>query len=250
MKNYTLHRINLFSLLKYGFGTGLIVSFPLVSLSIISAWRIIIAFVDWLETLEFVIPVPFLVISEITVNVMNLIRGWQFIDALVTIAALGWIRIILLIIVMTLVSGVLVALAVVFSGAIFNLLALFTGGLRLSLSEEAVQDRGVSQKPESLISPQNQRQVTGPRLEIVSPIRQVIPVSSLETLIGSGPECALRLDGLQPSHAQLSYENGRYILRDFSQGDIKVQGHPVDGVNMVRDGFNIQIGQYSMIFRL
>jgi hypothetical protein len=249
MKNYTLHRINLFSLLKFGFGTGLIVSFPLVSLFIISAWRTIIAFVDWLETLEIVIPVPFLVISEITVDVMDLLRGWQFLDALETIAALGWIRIILLIIIMTLVLGVMLALVSVFSGVIFNLLALFTGGLRLSLSEEAVQDRGTSQKPVPVVSPQHQRQVTGPRLEITSPIRRVVPVSSLETLIGSGPECALRLDGLQPHHAQISYENGRYILRDFSQGDAKVQGHVVDGTNMIRDGFSIQIGQYSMIFR-
>jgi predicted component of type VI protein secretion system len=52
-----------------------------------------------------------------------------------------------------------------------------------------------------------------------------------------------------PRHAQISLEQGRYILYDFSQGQSQVQGQIVRGPNMLKDGFLIHLGQYAITFR-
>jgi len=253
MKKYTLHRFGLISLIKFGFITGLIASFPVIGFLIICGWRTAINLWEWLITYEIVIPFRLLMMDEITLNARQMLRGWEPLNYLETIANLGWLQIILYIFVFTLLAGIWTALVGAASGLGFNLLAWLTGGLQISLSEVEVQVQPPPQqriqKPLSEPPARVQTSVNGPRLEITDPIQRVMPVTSQVTLIGSGPDCAIRLDGLHPKHAQLSYEDGRYLLYDFSQGSTMVQGRVIDGVNMVKDGFLIQLGHYSIVFR-
>ena len=202
-----------------------------------------------MTTYEIVIPLRLLIIDEISLSAREMLRGWEPLNSLEAIANLGWLQIILYIFVFTLLAGIWTALVGVVSGLAFNLLAWLTGGLQISLSEDAVQ--GQSRSPKALPKPPvpTPAPVQGPRLKITDPIQRVIPITSQVTLIGSGPDCGIRLEGLQPEHAQLSYEEGRYLLRDFSQGSTMVQGRLINGVNMVKDGFLIQIGPYHMVFR-
>jgi hypothetical protein len=247
MKTYTLHRINLFFLLKYGFVMGLIVAFPLVSLSIIYLWGTAIEVITWLRDFQLSIPVPLL--SDIEINGLALLQDLEIIVIIQDFASLTWTGIILRILVATLVAGILTSLVAWFSGVVYNLLSWLTGGMKLTLSEGTAQVQAASPQPQVAAKPQVVAQPAGPRLEVTAPVQRVIPITSQETLIGSSPECVIQLDGLQPRHALLSYEDGRYVLRDYSQGQTQVQGRLINGVNMVRDGFLIQIGPYSMIFR-
>lgn len=256
MKKYTLHRFGLFSLLKFGFVTGLIASFPVIGFFIISGWRTAINLWEWLITYEIVIPFRLLMMDEITLNARQMLQGWEPLTYLEAIADLGWLQIILYIFVFTLLAGIWTALVAVTSGLGFNLLAWLTGGLQISLSEDSGQVQSPQQRPQLRIQKplletpmRSQPPIKGPRLKITDPIQRVIPITSPSTLIGSGPDCAVHLDGLQPKHAQLSYEDGRYLLYDYSRGSTMVQGRVINGVNMVKDGFLIQLGHYNMVFR-
>jgi hypothetical protein len=265
MKTYTLHRFGLFSLLKFGFVTGLVASFPVISFMVISAWRTAINFWDWLVNFEIVIPLRLLLADEISISALEMLRGWPPIETLEAIAGQNWLQIILYILILTFLAGVWTALVGFFSGLAFNLLAWLTGGLQLKMSggdDQPVQMSSPSPHPmkafpgsQGPIQSPPARQAlssvppSGPYLEIIAPVQQIVPITAVNTLIGSGPECAISLDDLQPRHAQLSYEEGRYLLRDFSQGKTLVQGHIVEGINMIKDGFQIQLGHYHMIFR-
>jgi len=216
-----------------------------ISILVIGVWGTANDIMIWLREIELSIPVP--LFSDINLNLMDLLQGVEIIEAIEGFAELTWMQIIGRILSGTIIAGILAALAAFFCGGIFNLLALVTGGMKVSLKEGAVEIKEFKNQP--TVQPKKQPQITGPRLEITSPVQRVFPVASHKTLIGSSPECALQLDDLQPNHALLSYEAGRYLLQDYSQGNTQVQGRVINGVNMVKDGFLIQIGPYKMTFR-
>jgi hypothetical protein len=251
MKTYTLHRLDLFSLFKFGFFSGLIASLPPICILTLLAWSIVVSMAKWLGNLTYTIPIPFPGISGISVDGVELLHARDLLTILEVWAALSWLRGMLLVVGLTFAAGLWMGLTAVISGLAFNLLAALSGGLQMTLSERVLQVLPGLPVPEGAAVPGipvPQPQQTGPRLEINSPIQRIVPITREVTLIGSGPECDLSLDDLQTRHAQLSYENGRYILRDFSQGKSQVQGHIVQGMNMVRDGFVLQLGQYTMTF--
>ncbi len=244
----------------------MIVAFPMVCLMIISIWRTAVNLLEWLTNFEIVIPLKFLLLDEISINAMEVLRGWQPIEYLQTVAGQNWLRITLYIILITFLAGVWTALVGFFSGLAFNALAWLTGGLQISVSGEMEYvELGSRQSPPPFLTLPNNNKSTrtpqkrietlsstssGPRLEIISPIQRISPITNAGTFIGSSPDCEIMLDNLKPRHAQISYEEGRYILRDFSQGETMVQGFVVNGVNMIKDGFLIQLGHYRMIFKI
>ena len=251
MKTYTLHRLDLFSLFKFGFFSGLIASLPPICILTLLAWSIVVSMAKWLGNLTYTIPIPFPGISGISVDGVDLLHAHELLTSLEVWAALGWLRVLLLVVGLTFAAGLWMGITAVISGLAFNLLAALSGGLQITLSESALQLQPELAAPEqAAVSIASARQRTGPCLEINSPIQRIVPITREVTLIGSGPECDLSLDDLQTRHAQLSYENGRYFLRDFSQGGSTVQGHIVHGMNMLRDGFVLQLGQYTMTFRV
>jgi len=251
MKTYTLHRLDLFSLFKFGFFSGLIASFPPISALTMLAWIIVVSMANWLGNLTYTIPIPFPGVSGISVDGVDLLHAHDLLASLEVWAALGWLRVLMLVIGLTFSAGLWMGITAVISGLAFNLLSALSGGLQITLSECALHLQPELAVPEQAGIPSAQaRQQTGPRLEINSPIQRIVPITREVMLIGSGPECDLSLDDLQTRHAQVSYDNGRYILRDFSQGGSTVQGHVVHGMNMLKDGFVLQLGQYTMRFRV
>jgi len=249
MKTYTLHRINLFFVSLYGCVIGTIISFPIISFIVISIRSEAKDIQSWLGDFTIEIPSPFPLLSDFSINFLPLLKDLTVFQTVENLSEMTWMGVVLRILIATLITGFLSGLFAFFCGIVFNLLAIITGGLKIGLTENPSKVREVAVKPKLVENSQKQTLLNGPRLEITSPVQRVIPITAQETIIGSSPECGLQLDGLLPRHATLSYENGRYILRDFSQGNTLVKGRVINGLNMVADGFLLQIGSYKMTFR-
>jgi hypothetical protein len=195
------------------------------------------------------IPSPFPLLSDFSFNILPFLQDLPIYQTIEQLSEMTWMGVILRILIATLITGFISGLFAFFCGGVFNLLGIITGGLKIRLSENPSVVREGADKPMVVENPQKQKSLTGPRMEITAPVHRIIPITAQETLIGSSSECGLQLNGLHAHHATLTYENGRYILRDHSQGDTYVQGRVISGLNMVGDGFALQIGPYIMTFR-
>ena len=69
-----------------------------------------------------------------------------------------------------------------------------------------------------------------------------------QTSLGSQPPCDMLINGAQPHHADIRYENGRWILYDLSNGQTWVNGRQVSNANMLKDGFTLRVGSEEMVF--
>lgn len=250
MKTYTLHRIKLRSLFKFGIFSGLIAFFLPISILVLLTRVFVVDLANWMGNLTYTIPIPLPGVSGISVDSIELLHLQNFFTNLEKWSVLSWLYVLLLILGLTAAVGLWTGVTAIITGLAFNSLATLSGGLQLTLSENMPQVKSDHVLSAAADVPTPRRQQAVPHLEITSPIRRVVPITHQVTLIGSGPDCDLLLHGLQVRHAQLSYEDGRYILRDFSRGDSQVQGHVVNGINLIRDRFVIQLGQYSMTFRV
>jgi DNA-binding winged helix-turn-helix (wHTH) protein len=79
-----------------------------------------------------------------------------------------------------------------------------------------------------------------------------LPVPEGETLVGRGPECALRLVSPQVSrvHARLSRSAGRVLLEDRgSRNGTWVNGTRIGGPVALSDGDELTFGSYRVVFR-
>lgn len=71
------------------------------------------------------------------------------------------------------------------------------------------------------------------------------------TTIGSGPDCDLRLDGLQPLHAEIRHDrNDEYVLFPLGPvaGGTKQEVRPHGGGQILRTGARIEMGPWRMAF--
>jgi hypothetical protein len=270
MKSYILHRISLLSAFKFGFLIGLITLFLPVVVGTLIAWGIISDLATWMAGLTY----SFGVAGIPDIDGVKLLKAEAAFDLLKSWAALSTWQVLLLALGFWLALSILNGLWAMLAAASFNGLAALAGGLNLTLSEGVVQPvaqpkvgaqpvkrrivwqwpfqiKQTPQSPAPLPQPVAGPAVavSGPRLEISAPRPQVVAIAKPVVLIGSDPAADIRLDGLLPRHAQLRLENGRYILQDFSGGQTWVQGRPIAGLNMVKDGFTVQLGQWTMVFR-
>lgn len=79
-----------------------------------------------------------------------------------------------------------------------------------------------------------------------------IPLAAGETLVGRGPECAVRLPSPQVSrvHARLSLSGSRAVLEDLgSRNGTWVNGARVAGPVDLADGDEVMFGTYRAVFR-
>lgn len=265
MKKFIINRLNLFSLVKFGFVIGLIIAFPLVSICIIGAWRASISLLDWLLNNDIVIPLNFWLINQISIDPIDILEGWEPFEYLRTFAGYTWSKISIYILITTFLAGIWTSLVGFFSGLAYNILAWLTGGQRISMSvvAEQVKFRSKQSPSPKNTAPDNQQPaIDSPEkpggsdpnssatyLEIISPIQRILLINKEDILIGSGPESEISLENLDDRHAQIFYRNGDYYLRDLSQGKTIVQGYSVKGLSLLRDNFQIQLGPYRMIFR-
>lgn len=243
MKTYTLHRFELLSLFKFGFFNGLLTAFFPVALTVWASWRAIVGTVAWLTSLTYEIPLG---ITTWEINGVELLHAQKLLETLQTLADWGWIYVSLLTVALSVGVGLFSGWVVFTSGIIFNVLATLSGGLRMTFTEE---NRGVSPPPRIEYASSSSPQRPGARLDVTGPVTRTFLLTGQITMIGSASTCEVQLPGLGAQHARITLEEGRYLLHDLGQGQIRVQGYPMQGVRMLKEGFVLQIGDYRMTFR-
>lgn len=73
-------------------------------------------------------------------------------------------------------------------------------------------------------------------------------VSQGLTRVGSNPSSEITLPGELDRHAEIRYEQGRYVLYDLSNGRTWVQDRPVTARHLLKSGFQVRFGNTEMIF--
>lgn len=79
--------------------------------------------------------------------------------------------------------------------------------------------------------------------------RQVFPLASEVTTIGSAPDCDIRLPGLAPRHAEVRHDSrDEYVLVRLSgAGVTRVNGAPVV-TSVLRTASRLQLGEWTLSF--
>jgi hypothetical protein len=272
VKTYTVHRISSLPLFNLGFLVGAVGSFfPIATAILLIKWGIY-SLAAWMNDLTYKVefpiksPIPGVDFPSIVIKPLELLKLQDVQSQLQNIGDTAWFKVILLILGLTILAGLYFGVIALIAGEAFNLASAIFGRLKLKLSDAGMapaqpapgqpwpvvppapnpEQRPLPSSP--IPNPQSPAP-TGPRLEITQPIQKAVPVTTPVMIIGSDPGCHLQLNGLMPRHAQISLEQGRYILYDFSQGQSQVQGQIVRGPNMLKDGFLIHLGQYAITFR-
>lgn len=258
---YTLHQIGLFSLFKLGLVIGLVLNILPALLITVSGLEVV-RFIDLImQKMVFTVGGPGSLGIEIDlIKQMNLQNYAAFFRAAASVGILQMILVILgILILASLYSGV----AMMLGGLIFNLLVNISGGLEITLSEAAVRPGtgltspnfvSTANPPAQFVPAQVQPVRTaagGPRLEITQPYRQTFPLVFPVSTVGSGPGSNVHLNGLPAMHFQIAREGEQVILRDLCQGQmpLQIQGHLVQSRNLLKDGFVIQTGGYTITYR-
>jgi FHA domain len=261
VKTYTVHRISSLPLFNLGFLIGAIGSFfPIATVILLVKWGIS-SLATWMNDLTYKVefpiksPIPGVDFPSIVIKPIELLKLQDVQSQLQNIGDTAWFKVILLILGLTILAGLYFGVIALIAGEVFNLASSIFGRLKLKLSDGGtapVQPASGQPVPMPPAVPLPNLQTPapgGPRLEITQPIQKIVAVTTPVMIIGSDPGCNLQLNGLMPRHAQISLEQGLYILYDFSQGQSQVQGQIVRGPNMLKDGFLIHLGQYAITFR-
>jgi hypothetical protein len=267
VKTYTVHRISSLPLFNLGFLIGAVGSFfPIATIILLVKWGIS-SLASWMSDLTYKVefpiksPIPGVDFPSIVIKPIELLKLQDVQSQLQSIGDTSWFKVILLTLGLTILAGLYFGVIALIAGELFNLASSIFGRLKLKLSDASpatpqpasypgVQPTPVTpQTPAPIAQAPSPPPSVGPRLEITHPIQKIVPLVTPVMVIGSDPGCHLQLNGLMPRHAQISLEQGRFILYDFSQGQTQVQGQIVHGPNMIKDGFLIHLGQYALTFR-
>ena len=90
----------------------------------------------------------------------------------------------------------------------------------------------------------------GPYLALASNPSQLWLVNKPAFFIGSASGSDLYVGGLASQHARIELDqvNRVHVLYDLSGGQTWVNERPVQGRNMLKEGFHIRVGQVELIF--
>jgi len=267
VKTYTVHRISSLPLFNLGFLIGAVGSFfPIATFILLVKWGIS-SLASWMSDLTYKVefpiksPIPGVDFPSIVIKPIELLKLQDVQTQLQSIGDTSWFKVILLILGLTILAGLYFGVIALVAGELFNLASSIFGRLKLKLSDSGSATPPpapipggqampvVPPSPAAVAQAPSPSPLVGPRLEITTPIQKIVSVVTPVMIIGSDPGCHLQLNGLMPRHAQISLEQGRFILYDFSQGQTQVQGQIVRGPNMIKDGFLIHFGQYAITFR-
>lgn len=91
-------------------------------------------------------------------------------------------------------------------------------------------------------------QPSGPWLSLATNPAQRWPLRPDRTRLGSAADNDIVLPGLAPQHAEIRLDNGLYVLYDLAAGQTWVNGRPVAGRNMLKEGFQIRLGGQDLVF--
>jgi hypothetical protein len=134
IKQYTIHHIDSYSLLKIGGILGFIVSFVPITATIFGVLRLVNIVIGWMEGMVYQLRLP--LIGGLDINVVELLHLTGMLEALQNISVIGGLGAIFLAILLSLLAAIFWGFIAVIAGAIFNLLSKATGGIQVSMSED------------------------------------------------------------------------------------------------------------------
>lgn len=91
-------------------------------------------------------------------------------------------------------------------------------------------------------------QPSGPWLSLTANPAQRWPLRPDRTRLGGATDNDIVLPGLGAYHAEIRYEDGLYVLYNMAAGQTWVNGRPVAGRNMLKEGFQIRLGGQDLVF--
>ena len=91
-----------------------------------------------------------------------------------------------------------------------------------------------------------------PHLTLTSNPGQVWSINKPVYWIGSATGSDMHVGGLEPQHARIEFNqaNRVYVLYDLSNGQTWVNERPVQGRNMLKNGFRIRVRHIELVFNL
>lgn len=259
---YTIRSISPWSMFKFGVVIGGVLSL-FSGLTIGIALRSAVHTLRmWLESwLSLDIPV---VGSYSLLDAVNL---HDFLARLQQFDDRSWLMTLLLVLLIVFFGGLIIGLLSALGAVVYNLVTSVTGGMIVqadALDEllpaalvptpvpmPAPQSSGGAYPPVVVPTPQARPAPTAePAGWLVAQATQHRwPIGQGETRIGSGLSNQIVLDDLAVSHAAVRWENGRFILYDYSGGQTWVNGRALVGPNMLKPGFQIRLGNQEFLFQ-
>jgi len=266
---YTIQNINAWSTFKFGAVIGCVLGFfPGFTLGM-TLRSLIHGLTAWLQS-WLVLDVPLLGSYSLldAVNLQNFLSQLQRWDRR------SWLLVLLLTLLSIVMGGLLTGFFSAVAAALYNLIASFSGGIVVQADTlensfftiasaspsvlppvAPVSPTPISSPPPPVVTPPSKPSVNPPPDEkvggwlIAQATQQHFPVGRAETRIGSGPDNQIVLDGLAVNHAVIRWENGRFILYDYSGGQTWVNGRALVGPNMIKAGFQIRLGSQEFLFQ-
>lgn len=247
---YAIRRVSLLSAFRFGFvigGTVLFLPgflFGLVSV-LVARWL-----QHWLQSWTGIRGLG------IDLRLIDLLKLTGFLAWLNTVVDWGWLLIPLIALLVMVIGGVGYGLATMLSASTYNFLATLSGGLVVELEEVgkptlSPQPINALPAPAANLPPtQLQAAPAGARAALHTSTGQSWPLSPAGATLGSAPGSTILLPGLLPRHAEIRFENNRYyVLYDLSRGQTWVDGRPVQQANLLKNGFQIRVGNYVLTFQ-
>lgn len=178
----------------------------------------------------------------------------------------SWLLVLFLLLLSMVLGGVVGSLLSGLAALIYNLVASVSGGLVVQAEALREVGRAAEFPVKERAGGENNRSLTTPSVTtpappaspegsgggwlIAQPTQQRWSISQGETRIGSGPGNQIVLGGLAANHAAIRWENGRFILYDYSGGQTWVNGRSLVGPNMLKSGFQIRFGNQEFLFQI
>lgn len=259
---YTIRSISPWSVFKFGVVIGGVLSlFPGLAIGI-ALRSAVHSLRMWLES-WFSLDIP-VVGSYSLLDVVNL---QDFLARLQQFDDRSWLMTLLLVLLIVFFGGLIIGLLSSLGAVVYNLVTSITGGMIVqadALDEllpaalaptpvpiPAPQPSGGAYPPVVVPTPQAR---PAPAAEpagwlVAQATQHRWPIGQGETRIGSGLSNQIVLDGLAVSHAAVRWENGRFILHDYSGGQTWVNGRSLVGPNMIKPGFQIRLANQEFLFQ-
>jgi hypothetical protein len=246
----SVRRIRILSAVKFGFVVGgLVACLPSLLCGLLSAGAISVLY-DWLQTWQSI--KINLLVDTLEFNLVDLLRMDKVLTQLQTLDGRHTLVVLVLALGITALTGLFAALMTGVVGSAYNGIARLSGGIEIEVEEGQA---GVMQ-----LEPQ--RRPRGPTaslppqpamawLVLAADPGRYWPLAQPVSRLGSqaGNDVILPFEGIDPTHAEVRQEEGRYILYDRSNGRTWVNGRPFAGRNLLKDGFQVRLGAVDFLFR-
>jgi hypothetical protein len=257
---YIIQNINAWSAFKFGGVIGGILSFLpglVMGLTVRALTR---TMRTWLES-WFSLDLPLVG----NYSLLEALRLNEFLARLQYWDDRSWLLVVMIILLSMVGGGVIMALLGALGAAVYNLVAALSGGLVVQAQRLEGIPSGAAMATPMAAPGQPALAANYPQAASPAPASPAAaepaawltaqstqhswPIGQGETRIGSGPDNQVRLNGLAVNHAAIRWENGRFILHDFSGGQTWVNGRSLMGPNMLKDGFQIRLASQEFLFR-